>query len=112
MYCGGDSYFGALCNSFIHVLMYSYYLMAALKISCPWKKILTKLQMIQFLTCIGHAIYLYVHKTVPPILPVIQIVSAGTRAKRKRGTFASHTILSPLMDGHFNGYSPRFETSR
>jgi len=28
--CGGDAYFGALANSFIHVLMYSYYAMALL----------------------------------------------------------------------------------
>ena len=55
--------------------MYSYYLMAALKISCPWKRHLTKMQMVQFLTCIAHAVYLYVHKTVPVILPYIQVVS-------------------------------------
>jgi elongation of very long chain fatty acids protein 4 len=70
---GGDSYFGALFNSFIHVLMYSYYFMAALKIPCPWKKWLTKMQMVQFLTCIGHAVYLYVYKTVPDILPIVQV---------------------------------------
>ncbi|WZN65006.1 fatty acid elongase [Chloropicon roscoffensis] len=71
--CGGDSYFGALCNSFIHVLMYAYYLMAALKISCPWKRHLTKMQMIQFLTCIVHAGYLYIHKTVPTVLLTLQV---------------------------------------
>ena len=71
--CGGDSYFGALYNSWIHVLMYSYYLMSALKVSCPWKKWLTKMQMVQFVTCIAHAIYLYVYQTVPNILPIVQI---------------------------------------
>ena len=42
----GDSFFGALCNSAIHVLMYSYYLLAALKVPCPWKRFLTQAQML------------------------------------------------------------------
>ncbi|KAL7563403.1 hypothetical protein ACA910_016501 [Epithemia clementina (nom. ined.)] len=48
VYPGGDAYFGALLNSFIHVLMYSYYAMALLKIRCPWKKYLTLAQLVQF----------------------------------------------------------------
>mmetsp|Transcript_18323 Transcript_18323/g.25836 ORF Transcript_18323/g.25836 Transcript_18323/m.25836 type:complete len:334 (-) Transcript_18323:299-1300(-) len=47
---GGDAYFGALCNSWIHVMMYSYYALALLKIPCPWKKSLTLSQLIQFAT--------------------------------------------------------------
>jgi len=48
-YCpAGDSYFGALCNSFIHVLMYLYYTLKAWKVEAPWKRHLTKLQMVQF----------------------------------------------------------------
>lgn len=45
---GGDVYFGALLNSFIHVLMYSYYAMTLLKIRCPWKRYLTQAQLLQF----------------------------------------------------------------
>ena len=45
---GGDSYFGALLNSWIHVLMYAYYALTLLKISCPWKKYLTQAQLLQF----------------------------------------------------------------
>ena len=41
---GGDIYFGALLNSFIHVLMYSYYALALLKVSCPRKIFLTQAQ--------------------------------------------------------------------
>jgi len=48
---GGDAYFGALFNSWIHVLMYSYYALALLKIPCPWKKYLTQAQLLQF-TCV------------------------------------------------------------
>lgn len=45
---GGDAFFGAFMNSFIHVVMYSYYLLRALKLPCPWKKYVTRLQLGQF----------------------------------------------------------------
>eukprot|EP00529_Nitzschia_sp_RCC80_P031283 CAMPEP_0113484572 /NCGR_PEP_ID=MMETSP0014_2-20120614/24030_1 /TAXON_ID=2857 /ORGANISM="Nitzschia sp." /LENGTH=357 /DNA_ID=CAMNT_0000378177 /DNA_START=423 /DNA_END=1496 /DNA_ORIENTATION=- /assembly_acc=CAM_ASM_000159 len=47
-YPGGDAYFGALLNSWIHVMMYSYYTLSLLKFSCPWKKYLTQAQLLQF----------------------------------------------------------------
>eukprot|EP00934_Nitzschia_sp_Nitz4_P003758 Nitzschia sp. Nitz4//scaffold82_size85912//74580//75605//NITZ4_005152-RA/size85912-processed-gene-0.17-mRNA-1//1//CDS//3329558868//3748//frame0 len=49
---GGDSYFGALLNSWIHVMMYSYYTLSLLKISCPWKRYLTQCQLLQFCTVV------------------------------------------------------------
>ena len=49
---GGDIYFGALLNSWIHVMMYSYYTLSLLKIRCPWKKYLTQAQLIQFTTVV------------------------------------------------------------
>jgi elongation of very long chain fatty acids protein 4 len=45
---GGDAYFGALLNSIIHVMMYSYYTLSLCKISCPWKRYLTQAQLLQF----------------------------------------------------------------
>jgi len=48
LFPGGDSYFGALFNSWIHVMMYSYYALSLLKISCPWKRYLTMAQLFQF----------------------------------------------------------------
>lgn len=45
---GGDAYFGALLNSFIHVMMYSYYTLSLLKFACPWKRYLTQAQLLQF----------------------------------------------------------------
>jgi elongation of very long chain fatty acids protein 4 len=45
---GGDAYFGALLNSLIHVMMYSYYTLSLCKISCPWKRYLTQAQLLQF----------------------------------------------------------------
>ena len=44
----GDSYFGALANSIIHVFMYAYYALALMKINCVWKRFLTVGQLVQF----------------------------------------------------------------
>ena len=54
---GGDAYFGALLNSFIHVLMYSYYTLSLLKIPCPWKRFLTQAQLTQFLSVIVYTVF-------------------------------------------------------
>jgi len=53
---GGDSYFSAMQNSFVHVLMYAYYLLSALGIYAWWKPYLTQIQMIQFFANILHII--------------------------------------------------------
>ena len=42
------AYFGASQNSFVHVVMYSYYFMSLLKIPVPWKQYITYMQMLQF----------------------------------------------------------------
>lgn len=55
LFPGGDSYFGALCNSLIHVMMYSYYALALFKISCPWKRFLTQAQLIQFTSVVVYS---------------------------------------------------------
>mmetsp|Transcript_6526 Transcript_6526/g.16239 ORF Transcript_6526/g.16239 Transcript_6526/m.16239 type:complete len:345 (+) Transcript_6526:135-1169(+) len=47
-YPGGDAYFGALLNSWIHVMMYSYYTLSLLKFPCPWKRFITLAQLLQF----------------------------------------------------------------
>uniref|UniRef100_A0A8W8NF96 Elongation of very long chain fatty acids protein n=1 Tax=Magallana gigas TaxID=29159 RepID=A0A8W8NF96_MAGGI len=56
---GGQSFFGAMVNSFIHVIMYSYYGISALGPQYQkylwWKRYLTMLQLIQFVTGIIHA---------------------------------------------------------
>ena len=36
--CGGDGYFGAMVSSFVQIFTYGYYLLALLKIACPWKR--------------------------------------------------------------------------
>lgn len=49
---GGASYFGPMCNCFIHTLMYAYYMLAAfgphMQKYLWWKKYLTRMQMYQF----------------------------------------------------------------
>lgn len=57
---GGASYFSATVNSFIHILMYSYYFLSALGSWIQpflwWKRYLTSLQLIQFFLVMIHAL--------------------------------------------------------
>lgn len=57
LFPGGDSYFGALLNSWIHVLMYAYYALTLLKVSCPWKRYLTQAQLLQFTSVVIYSIF-------------------------------------------------------
>lgn len=60
----GHSTFMGFTNSFVHVLMYSYYGLAAIEtpktqmITSKVKKHLTKIQMIQFILMISHSLQL------------------------------------------------------
>jgi len=69
---GGDCYFGATVNSFIHVIMYGYYTLALVGIPCPWKKWITNCQMIQFVFCLSHSIYVVYKGNMPITLPLAQ----------------------------------------
>ncbi|KAJ8668549.1 hypothetical protein QAD02_010212 [Eretmocerus hayati] len=52
---GGHSYFLGVANSFVHVVMYTHYLVMSLKISKPWwKKYITQLQLLQFFLILVH----------------------------------------------------------
>jgi len=51
----GDCTLAALANSFIHVLMYSHYFVSAFGMKTPWRKHLTTLQLLQFLTIFAQA---------------------------------------------------------
>lgn len=59
-YPGGDAYFGAMLNSWIHVMMYSYYALSLLKFSCPWKQYLTQAQLLQFATVVAYTAFSFV----------------------------------------------------
>jgi len=71
--CGGDAYFGAMVNSFVHIIMYGYYLMSVVEIPCPWKKYITQVQLVQFVLCFGSALYCLIIGTYPFYLCVLQI---------------------------------------
>ncbi|KAL5007555.1 hypothetical protein ScPMuIL_016361 [Solemya velum] len=55
---GGEAYFSASINCFIHVLMYTYYLLSAMGPSMQkylwWKKYMTTLQLVQFWAILFH----------------------------------------------------------
>ncbi|XP_066996890.1 very long chain fatty acid elongase AAEL008004 isoform X2 [Anabrus simplex] len=59
---GGHSTFFGLLNTFVHIIMYTYYLLAALGPSMHrflwWKRYLTVLQMVQFILVMVHAFQL------------------------------------------------------
>ncbi|CAH0728831.1 unnamed protein product, partial [Brenthis ino] len=59
---GGHSTFFGMLNTFVHIIMYSYYLLAALGPKVQkylwWKKYLTVLQMVQFVLVFFHAFQL------------------------------------------------------
>ncbi|KAF5284336.1 hypothetical protein FQA39_LY04629 [Lamprigera yunnana] len=60
---GGHSTFFGLLNTFVHIVMYTYYLLAALGPQMQkflwWKKYLTALQMVQFVLVMLHAFQLF-----------------------------------------------------
>ena len=68
----GDVYFGAMINSFVHIVMYGYYTMALLNIPCPWKKWITKMQLLQFCVCFSHSCFVVWKGNMPVILPLAQ----------------------------------------
>jgi len=55
-----------LFNTFVHILMYTYYTLVMFNIQVWWKKYLTTMQMIQFFcNAMGLFLWLYLHLTNP-----------------------------------------------
>jgi len=61
---GGQFFTMALFNTFVHSVMYFYYMISAiytgLKRNSWWKKYITKIQIIQFVSVASHSIYILV----------------------------------------------------
>jgi elongation of very long chain fatty acids protein 4 len=76
--CWGDAYFGAMLNSFIHIVMYGYYLLALLNIPCPWKRYLTQMQLVQFVLFFANASYGVIRGHYPLYLCLLQIYAMIT----------------------------------
>lgn len=60
---GSDAYFSLAGNSYIHVLMYSYYLLASFGYSPWWKFYITKAQILQFVCFCVQSVYVGYIKT-------------------------------------------------
>jgi len=97
--CGGDAYFGAMANSFIHVIMYGYYLMALLNIPCPWKHYITQLQLVQFVVCLINALYNLITGQYPYYLCFIQI-------------FVMMNMLVLFVNFYKQNYTPKKNTTQ
>lgn len=96
---GGHCTFGFFLNCFVHIVMYTYYLLSALgpqfRKYLWWKKYLTKMQLIQFCLVIAHS--LQVSFTDCPIpAPVLRWVW-GTAA----------LFMSLFADFYWNAYIAR-----
>eukprot|EP01006_Ploeotia_vitrea_P066323 TRINITY_DN94751_c0_g1_i1.p1 TRINITY_DN94751_c0_g1~~TRINITY_DN94751_c0_g1_i1.p1 ORF type:complete len:299 (+),score=19.73 TRINITY_DN94751_c0_g1_i1:27-899(+) len=65
---GGDGWFGAWLNAGVHVIMYAYYGLAALKVPVPTiiKKNITRMQLTQFLIVLVHCILALWNQCVYP----------------------------------------------
>lgn len=78
---GGQSFFGAMVNSFIHVLMYAYYGVSALGPQFQkylwWKKYLTSLQLVQFVIVVSHAVQSLVIQCPYPLWMQWSLVAYG-----------------------------------
>lgn len=78
---GGQSFFGAMVNSFIHVIMYTYYGISALGPQYQkylwWKRYLTIIQLIQFHVGIVHAVQSLFVKCEFPIWMQYAVVFYG-----------------------------------
>lgn len=74
---GGSALFGANINSFVHVIMYTHYLLGALNINNPFKKYITYVQITQFYLCVFHATVAafpgLIETVYPPMLAVLQL---------------------------------------
>jgi len=62
--CGGQFLTVALANTFIHTVMYFYYMISAiytgLKASLWWKKHITEIQIIQFIIMMLHSVFILI----------------------------------------------------
>lgn len=64
LFSGGHSSFFGFLNTFVHIIMYTYYMLAAMGPKVQkylwWKKYLTVLQMVQFVLVMMHSFQLFI----------------------------------------------------
>ena len=78
LYCGhgnGTVSFGCFINSVIHLFMYSHYLYTSLGFNNPFKKYITRAQLLQFFLCLIHSlVVLAIDNSVPKKYAIIELV--------------------------------------
>uniref|UniRef100_A0A669DP75 Elongation of very long chain fatty acids protein n=2 Tax=Oreochromis TaxID=8139 RepID=A0A669DP75_ORENI len=115
----GHSYFGASLNSFIHVVMYSYYGLSAIPAIRPylwWKKYITQLQLIQFFLTVTQTTLAVIWPCGFPIgwlyfqisymfTLIILFMNFYIQTYKKSGSQRKHPQNSSLLstNGHANG---------
>jgi hypothetical protein len=72
-YAFGTVYYGAFINSLIHCLMYSHYLAASFGVRNPLKRYLTSAQIMQFFSCVLHAVLFFYFEKTNPISSHLQL---------------------------------------
>lgn len=71
----GTAAFGCFINSVIHLIMYSHYLCTSLGYRNPFKKYITRTQLLQFAVCLLHSlVVICVEDIVPRRYAVIELV--------------------------------------
>ncbi|XP_064187266.1 elongation of very long chain fatty acids protein 2 isoform X3 [Anguilla rostrata] len=125
----GQSFFGPTLNSFIHVLMYSYYGLSTIPSMHRylwWKRYLTQAQLIQFVLTITHTLSAAVKPCGFPIgcllfqssymtTLVILFVNFYVQTYRKRQKGEEEKVpigLNDVKKGHSNGYSSSINGSK
>ncbi|KAI9994042.1 hypothetical protein PInf_016601 [Phytophthora infestans] len=72
----GDSYASVVLNGFVHTIMYTYYFVSAHTRDIWWKRYLTMIQLIQFVTMNVQGYFMYSRRCpgMPPMIPLIYLV--------------------------------------
>jgi hypothetical protein len=75
----GTAAFGCFINSIIHLVMYSHYLCTSLGYNNPFKKYITRAQLLQFSVCLIHSlIVIFVEDIVPRRYALIELIYQTT----------------------------------
>jgi elongation of very long chain fatty acids protein 4 len=75
----GTASFGCFINSIIHLIMYSHYLCTSLGYNNPFKKYITRTQLLQFAVCLVHSLAVIgVEEIVPKKYAVIELIYQTT----------------------------------
>ncbi|GAB6030858.1 hypothetical protein CHUAL_007695 [Chamberlinius hualienensis] len=101
---GGEAYFPAMINSFVHIFMYAYYGLSVFGESVRpflwWKRYLTQLQLTQFVGIILHVIYGLFHDCTFPTWMMFF------------GIFYCSTLTILFLNYYFKTYTKRKEQAK